>query len=687
MIKKILSALLFATSVVANAVVVETHSGTNVWVQYDTEDESKTCMVIQCPDKDKPYRDKVVIPETVDGRKVTTIQFDAFQNCTQLTELVIGGNVTYIPIGSFIGCTGLKVVSFQPGEGKLNLNERSYMCGAFLECPVDSVYIDRDLEHTCPPFKKHGHLYDLNEGEFENELRAIKFGPNITEVCHELFHYCTGLGTVRIPSHIKKIDYDAFGECRADKFIIETSDELLETEWAGNSGASPRGDFLKFSKIMEVVIDRPISGGFGDCHDIDSIVMGPHSVGKDYMFYKSFVKHARIACKNIGFRMFTDNWYLSSLILEEGVETIGAGAFENCTSLTEVNFPDSYNNVMTGGEAPGGCFNNCTSLKKFTNFKPEVVPGTMFSNCTALESAKFMEPTRIISSGAVAGCPNLKEIVIPSTVIEAYNIGPYEGGVDLVRFDDSDRPMMIYRSDIWQGTAHKVYFGRTFSFENQSDWSHTGYTPFNNYVMGESVEFGPLVTSIFAKQLNENDKLKEVIIGPGVKYIGWYSIGNCKSLEEIVIPCNVEEIAEYAFAGSDNLKRIIFETAEADYNTRAEGSTLKIGANAFTSPNIEEIVIRGETVPEIDANAFTSVDFEKVSITVPAGTKEQFDEHPVWQHFTNIKVNDLTVSVSEISEESAEAEFYNLQGIRVPNPGSGIYIKRQGSKSSRVVIR
>ncbi len=38
-------------------------------------------------------------------------------------------------------------------------------------------------------------------------------------------------------------------------------------------------------------------------------------------------------------------------------------------------------------------------------------------------------------------------------------------------------------------------------------------------------------------------------------------------------------------------------------------------------------------------------------------------------------------------DSNAPVEYYNLQGIRVDNPANGIYIKRQGSKATKVLIR
>lgn len=44
------------------------------------------------------------------------------------------------------------------------------------------------------------------------------------------------------------------------------------------------------------------------------------------------------------------------------------------------------------------------------------------------------------------------------------------------------------------------------------------------------------------------------------------------------------------------------------------------------------------------------------------------------------------VEVIEPTEENAPVEFYNLQGVRVANPEHGIFIRRQGSKTTKVIL-
>lgn len=48
-------------------------------------------------------------------------------------------------------------------------------------------------------------------------------------------------------------------------------------------------------------------------------------------------------------------------------------------------------------------------------------------------------------------------------------------------------------------------------------------------------------------------------------------------------------------------------------------------------------------------------------------------------------VNSILTAVESIEVE-APAEYYNLQGIKVDNPENGIFIKKQGSKASKVIL-
>ncbi|MDE7443376.1 MAG: hypothetical protein K2M65_04365, partial [Muribaculaceae bacterium] len=43
--------------------------------------------------------------------------------------------------------------------------------------------------------------------------------------------------------------------------------------------------------------------------------------------------------------------------------------------------------------------------------------------------------------------------------------------------------------------------------------------------------------------------------------------------------------------------------------------------------------------------------------------------------------------VADKVDENAPVEYYNLQGLRVANPQGGIFIRRQGSKVSKIYVK
>lgn len=45
------------------------------------------------------------------------------------------------------------------------------------------------------------------------------------------------------------------------------------------------------------------------------------------------------------------------------------------------------------------------------------------------------------------------------------------------------------------------------------------------------------------------------------------------------------------------------------------------------------------------------------------------------------------ISNVTVADENAPVEYYNLQGVRVANPENGLYIKRQGNKATKVLVK
>lgn len=77
----------------------------------------------------------------------------------------------------------------------------------------------------------------------------------------------------------------------------------------------------------------------------------------------------------------------------------------------------------------------------------------------------------------------------------------------------------------------------------------------------------------------------------------------------------------------------------------------------------------------------------KATFTVKA-TDENAKSYTLYLSFTFDDAQDGgTSSASMVNVENATVEYYNLQGVKVAEPSNGIFIRKQGSKTSKVAIK
>ncbi len=107
--------------------------------------------------------------------------------------------------------------------------------------------------------------------------------------------------------------------------------------------------------------------------------------------------------------------YPEKLVIENGVTSIGAHAFDECDYLTEIVIPDGVTYI--GDEA----FYGCAALKHVTI--PDSVTDLGFGVFvySGIESVTIGSGMETIEDGTFALCSKLKEVTVPDSVI---NIGP-----------------------------------------------------------------------------------------------------------------------------------------------------------------------------------------------------------------------------------------------------------------------
>ncbi len=110
----------------------------------------------------------------------------------------------------------------------------------------------------------------------------------------------------------------------------------------------------------------------------------------------------------------------------------------------------------------------------------------------------------------------------------------------------------------------------------------------------------------------------------------------------------------------------------------------------------EWTVLTAAPAPEA-MNKWTYVDDYAIDLGAYEGKKIQIGYHYVadgtvcggWQIKDILVKGKKSSAVSDITVEDSDAPvvYYNMQGVRVANPANGLYIRVQGKKATKVLVR
>ena len=244
----------------------------------------------------------------------------------------------------------------------------------------------------------------------------------------------------------------------------------------------------------------------------------------------------------------------SRLPYEFSVTSIGDGAFNGCTSLTNITIPSSVTSI--GNSA----FWGCSSLASITI--PEGVTSIgdyAFSSCSSLESIEIPDSVTSIGSGAFSSCSELEAIIVE------------EGNT-------------VYHSD-----------GNCL-IETASGTLIVGC---KNSVMPTDGS----VTSIGESAFSGCSGLTSIAIPNSVTSIGNSAFYGCSSLTSIEIPDSVTSIGGQAFDGCSGLETVtinvyIYTSVESQSSC---GCILQIAATVY----VPQVVVETAVITSYLSSNFT----------------------------------------------------------------------------------
>lgn len=105
---------------------------------------------------------------------------------------------------------------------------------------------------------------------------------------------------------------------------------------------------------------------------------------------------------------------LTSVTFPQNIRLVGLDAFDGCTNLTTVNFPET---LIKKGSIGSRAFNGCCSLTTINiSYGFQKIESKAFANCTKLKSIQLPSDLTSIEESVFYGCTELESITIPASV-------------------------------------------------------------------------------------------------------------------------------------------------------------------------------------------------------------------------------------------------------------------------------
>lgn len=557
--------------------------------------------------------------KTIDISNVEKIGEKAFEACANLKKIVIPDTATEIGKKAFIYNESLKTVFFR-GNVPPAIAEDAFedVEGVTFYYPVngnwpESIRTSNAFGSINSKWVAHDKIVP-GEYVFNNDGTCSSDGTETAEcICG------CGLTDTRTAKNTKNPDNHTYSEdCYKELsngkkvyFCVECGRIKGEVNEKGTCGDSLTWE-IRDSDVLCIT-------GIGAMADYDIDNPAPWS-GKN-------IRYCRLGkgITSIGASAFENCTSLEIIELEEGITSINGYAFYGCTSLKELELPKSLKSI---GE---NAFEGCTSLQKVTAYpKLTSLKNTSFRKCSALtirgyEGSYIQEyatekKISFESMGKWGTCGYSAEWYLIDgtlTISGANNMADYSEtnkapwtGLNITKIV-VEKYISTIGNYAFAGLSEVTEITLPTTVYEIGDYAFKNCAGLKSVEIPNSLELGIISEGMFYGCTS----LETIKLPDNIQKIENLAFANCKSLRSFIVPKDVTQISEGTFLNCESLSNITLRNEITAIESSAfagcglteiqlPSGITSIGEEAFAGNKFTEIIIPSG-VSKLGAGAFS----------------------------------------------------------------------------------
>ena len=326
-----------------------------------------------------------------------------------LALLIVSGSTPIKPVADLFGGMAITASAEEGASGQCGEN-------AFWSFDTDTGKLTISGTGAMNDYKSNTQPWS----SYKESITSVEIEYGVESIGKNAFIDCTGLTSIEIPYSVTSIGADAFYNCTniTDVYCYADPEELTWNDGGcddfkrdGTTVCHVGGeDYLEYVKK------------FGDSVNVTFDTDAPHGKCGERAYWLLVLDTGNLTIYGKG-DMDSADWAhycftITSVIIGDGITSIGNNAFSDCTDLTSVTIPDSVTSI--GDSA----FWNCKALTSIViPAKVTSIGSAAFTLCTGITDVYcYADPSKLTWNDAYNAFKDNRETVchVPKEEYDTY---------------------------------------------------------------------------------------------------------------------------------------------------------------------------------------------------------------------------------------------------------------------------